>query len=209
MRIRACRQRSFERRALLVDWVLPRWDVGFKKTLYSAKVMLKFRSNKRNVQEMAAVVSIDMALVSREPKGSLFLDHSRRVICAYCMWTWVLQVLFGFSCLPHGKRHCDRELNWTGVFFFCINLYTGKELDSFSWLGTWIWLSKEEFFRVDEIGSGGGNALLRTQRHAGDTHTTLSGWKNFSTGLWAFGCLWLWCPCVAIGRERETVPGES
>lgn len=90
--------------------------MGFKKTLYSAKVMFKFRSNKKNVQEMAAVVSIDMALVSREPKGSLFLDHSRRVICAYCMWTWVLQVLFGFSCLPHGKRHCDRELNWTGVF---------------------------------------------------------------------------------------------
>lgn len=41
----------------------------------------------------------------------------------------------------------------------------------FSWLGTWVGLSKEEFLLVGEVGSGVGNALLRTQGHAGGMHT--------------------------------------
>lgn len=62
MKMKICGQRSFEGRAFRVGAVLPRWDVGFKKTLQSAflqvcstGVALKFSSG-RDVPEVAAVV---------------------------------------------------------------------------------------------------------------------------------------------------------
>lgn len=85
-----------------------------------------------------------------------------------------LTCILAFAADHMAKRDQERNLNW--IFFFLYGLVYTKELAFFSRLGIWAWLSKEVFFRVGvEVGSGGGNALLRTHGYALDRHTTLSG----------------------------------
>lgn len=84
-----------------------------------------------------------------------------------------LTCILAFAADHTAIRDWERNLNWT--FFFLYGLVYTKELAFFSRLEIWAWLSKEVFLGVGvEVGSGGGDALLRTQGRALARHTTLS-----------------------------------
>lgn len=88
------------------------------------------------------MVSIGVALVSGGPKGSLRLVtvEEGHVLTVYmsALGPFWLQLPTMWQ-----KETVIKNPNWP-FFFFLIDLYTTNKL-AFSWLRTWISLSKEEF----------------------------------------------------------------